>query len=98
MKKIINELWAHEDMKYNKLLIIVDEDVDANDVSKAAWKVFNNIDAKRDFVICDDNRLGIDATRKLPSEGHTREWPKDIEMSEEMKEQVDKRWQEYGIK
>ena len=61
-KKIINELWAHEDMKYNKLLIIVDEDVDANDVSKAAWKVFNNIDAKRDLVVSEvnleDNNFG----------------------------------------
>ena len=104
-KKIINELWAHEDMKYNKLLIIVDEDVDANDVSKAAWKVFNNIDAKRDLVISEVNlednnfghRIGIDATKKWYDEGHTREWPDDIVMCDEIKEKVTKRWREYGI-
>ena len=104
-KKIINELWAHEDMKYNKLLIIVDEDVDANDVSKAAWKVFNNIDAKRDLVVSEVNlednnfghRIGIDATKKWYDEGHTREWPDDIVMCDEIKEKVTKRWREYGI-
>ncbi|WP_343009540.1 menaquinone biosynthesis decarboxylase [Clostridium celatum] len=104
-KKIINELWAHEDMKYNKLLIIVDEDVDANDVSKAAWKVFNNIDAKRDLVISEVNlednnfghRIGIDATKKWYDEGHKREWPDDIVMCDEIKEKVTKRWREYGI-
>ena len=104
-KKIINELWAHEDMKYNKLLIIVDEDVDANDVSKAAWKVFNNIDAKRDLVVSEVNlednnfghRIGIDATKKWYDEGHKREWPDDIVMCDEIKEKVTKRWREYGI-
>jgi len=44
------------------------------------------------------HRLGIDATKKWPSEGHTREWPDDIEMSEEIKDLVDKRWKEYGIR
>lgn len=104
-KKIISELWAHEDMKYNKLLIIVDEDVDAKDISKVAWKVFNNIDAKRDMIIsevnlegeCFGHRMGIDATKKWHSEGHNREWPDDIVMCSEIKEKVTKRWREYGF-
>ncbi|MBB6624701.1 menaquinone biosynthesis decarboxylase [Clostridium gasigenes] len=112
-RKIMNALWGMGQMMYTKMIIIVDEDIDPQDVSTVAWKVFNNIDAKRDVVISEGpldaldhaaatafygSRMGIDATKKLPSEGHTREWPKDIEMSDEIKEQVDKRWSEYGIK
>jgi 4-hydroxy-3-polyprenylbenzoate decarboxylase len=41
-------------------------------------------------------KLGIDATAKLPAEG-AREWPPEIEMSDEVRELVDRRWQEYGI-
>ncbi|WP_394855018.1 hypothetical protein [Clostridium lamae] len=97
-KETMKSVWEMEQSIYNKMVIIVDKEVDPKNLSIVAWKVFNNIDAKRDFVICDDGRLGIDATRKLASEGHTREWPKDIEMSDEMKEYVDRRWSEYGIK
>ena len=105
-KKLIKELWNHEDMKYNKFLIVVDKEVNANDISTVAWKVFNNIDAKRDLLIeeanfdnenCFGHRLGIDATKKLKEEGHTREWPDDIVMSEEIKKKVTKRWSEYGF-
>lgn len=97
-REIMKSVWEMEESIYTKIVIVVDKEVNPKNLSIVAWKVFNNIDAKRDFLIYDDNRLGIDATRKLPSEGHSREWPKDIEMSEEMKEHVDRRWQEYGIK
>ena len=40
--------------------------------------------------------MGIDATHKGPAEG-TRPWPEEIEMSAEIKAQVARRWQEYGI-
>jgi len=41
--------------------------------------------------------MGIDATKKWPEEGFQREWPEEIQMSEEMIEFVDKRWENYGI-
>jgi 4-hydroxy-3-polyprenylbenzoate decarboxylase len=41
-------------------------------------------------------KMGIDATHKGPEEG-TREWPEEIEMSEEIRSLVDRRWAEYGI-
>jgi len=74
--------------------------------------VFNNIDAKRDLVLSDGpldaldhsspiprfgTRLGVDATRKGPDEGHTREWPEPLEMEASIKKLVDKRWADYGI-
>ena len=103
VRQLMDELWSLDGMKYNKFLIIVDEEVDAKDTSKVAWKVFNNIDAMRDLVIREvpsenfGHRLGIDATKKLAMDGHPREWPDDIVMSEEIKEKVTRRWSEYGI-
>lgn len=111
-KKVMHALWGMGQMMYTKLIIVVDEHIKPNDLSTVAWKVFNNIDAARDVVIVDGpldaldhasnlphygHKMGIDATKKWPSEGHTREWPKDIEMTKEIKELVDRRWKEYGI-
>ena len=111
-KKIMNSLWGMGQMMYTKMIIVVDENVSPQDLSTVAWKVFNNIDAKRDVVISEGpldaldhasdlphygHRMGIDATEKWPSEGHTREWPDDIEMTDDIKELVSRRWAEYGI-
>jgi len=79
-----------------KFVIVVDDVNNSNDISTIMWKLFNNIDAKRDIIIIDD-KIGIDATKKLKSEGLTRDWPNDIEMSEEIKQYVNRRWKEYGI-
>lgn len=112
-QKIMNALWGMGQMMYTKMIIVVDENINPHDISTVAWKVFNNIDPQRDLVISEGpldaldhasntpyygSRLGIDATKKWPSEGHTRLWPDDIEMSKDIKETVDKRWAEYGIK
>lgn len=111
-KKLMNSLWGIRQMMHTKMIIVVDERINPKDFSTVAWKVFNNIDAKRDVVISEGpldaldhasniprygHRLGIDATKKWPSEGHTRGWTNDIEMTKEIKDLVNKRWGEYGI-
>jgi 4-hydroxy-3-polyprenylbenzoate decarboxylase len=111
-RKVMNFLWGMGQMMYTKLIVVVDEEVDLKNLSMVAWKVFNNIDAGRDLVISQGpldaldhsspvprygNRLGVDATRKLAEEGHTREWPKDLVMDEEVRRRVDARWGSYGI-
>jgi len=111
-KKVMHSLWGLGQMMYTKLIIVVDHHVDVHDMSTVLWKVFNNIDARRDVVIVEGPldaldhasptplygaKMGIDATKKWPSEGHPREWPDDIEMTPEVKELVDRRWKEYGF-
>ncbi|MFL0247967.1 menaquinone biosynthesis decarboxylase [Candidatus Clostridium stratigraminis] len=111
-KKIMNSVWGMGQMMYTKMIIVVDENIDPKDISTVAWKVFNNIDAKRDVVISEGPldaldhasdlphygyRMGIDATKKWPTEGHKRDWPDDIEMTDEIKELVSRRWIEYGL-
>jgi 4-hydroxy-3-polyprenylbenzoate decarboxylase len=111
-KKVMEAMWDMKQMKYTKMIIVVDETISPQDLSTVAWKVFNNIDAKRDLVIVEgpldalDNasnrplyghKLGIDATKKWPEEGHARQWPNDVEMTDDIKKLVNRRWEEYGF-
>lgn len=111
-KKVMHSIWGMGQMMYTKMIIVVDENIDPHDISTVAWKVFNNIDAKNDVVIVDGpldaldhasnlphygSKIGIDATKSWTTEGHTREWPSDIEMAEDIKDMVNRRWKEYGI-
>jgi 4-hydroxy-3-polyprenylbenzoate decarboxylase len=41
--------------------------------------------------------MGIDATRKWPEEGFTRNWPKLIEMDTATKARVDAMWSKLGL-
>ena len=112
-RKVMNALWGLGQMANAKMIIIVDKEVNVQNLSEVAWKVTNNIDARRDLVIVDGPldvldhssplpnygaKLGIDATKKLPGEGHNREWPDDIKMTAEVKEMVNRRWEEYGFR
>lgn len=111
-KKVMNALWGMGQMMFAKLIIVVDEHVDVQNPSQVAWRVFNNIDARRDVMIVDGPldaldhsspapyygaKMGIDATKKWPAEGHNREWPDDIVMSEEIISLVDRKWKSYGF-
>jgi 4-hydroxy-3-polyprenylbenzoate decarboxylase len=112
VKKVMYALWGLGQMMYTKMIIVVDESVDVHDLSTVMWKVFNNIDGKRDIVFCEGpldaldhasplplqgTRLGIDATKKTPLDGHTRPWPDDIEMDEKVVAHIDEIWDSLGI-
>jgi 4-hydroxy-3-polyprenylbenzoate decarboxylase len=43
------------------------------------------------------HKMGIDATAKLPEEGHPRPWPPPQIMSREIKDLVTSRWEQYGL-
>jgi len=111
-KKIIHGLWGMGQMSFSKLIIVVDDDVDVQDLSTTAWKVLNNVDWRRDIIISEGpvdeldhassmprfgGKMGIDATRKMREEGMMRDWPEEINQAEEIKQLVTKRWHEYGF-
>jgi 4-hydroxy-3-polyprenylbenzoate decarboxylase len=111
-RKIMHSLWGLGQLMYTKMIIVVDETIPPQDISQVMWKVFNNIDAGRDLELSPGPldaldhasalphygmRLGIDATKKGPEEGHTRPWPEDILMSPEIRALVDKKWGAYGL-
>lgn len=111
-KKVMHALWGLGQMMFTKLIIVVDQEVNVQDMSEVWWRVFNNIDARRDVVIVDGPvdaldhaaplpglgaKMGIDATRKWPEEGYTRDWPPDITMSSEVEALVNRKWSTYGL-
>ncbi len=110
--KVINAVWGMGQMMFTKIVIIVDAEVDVQNLSEVAWRVFNNVDPERDIIftkgpldILDHasntpkygSKIGIDATKKWPEEGYLREWPQDITMDKEVKKLVDKKWNKFGL-
>lgn len=111
-KKVMHCIWGLGQMMFTKIIVVVDRDVNVQDVEEVLWRVGNNVDPRRDITIVDGpldvldhasplpragSKIGIDATKKGPDEGHMREWPDEIEMSAEIKNLVDRRWREYGF-
>lgn len=111
-RKVMHSLWGMGQMMFAKFIVVVDDNVNVQNVSEVMWKVFNNVDPRRDTTITDGplevldhsaplavfgSKMGIDATRKWKEEGHPREWPEDIEMSPEVVALVNKKWGEYGV-
>ena len=111
-KKVMHAIWGMGQMMFTKMIIVVDEHVDVQKEKEVWWRVFNNIDAKHDIVMVEGpldaldhsspmakwgTKIGIDATKTWPEEGHTREWPDEINMSDDIKKLVDAKWQELSL-
>ncbi|HEY6960730.1 MAG TPA: menaquinone biosynthesis decarboxylase [Gaiellaceae bacterium] len=110
-RKVMNAIWGLGMLSLTKGVVVVDAHVNVHDYAEVMFYVGANVDPKRDVVIGEGpldhldhaptlqffgGKIGIDATAKGPLEG-AREWPPEIEMSAEVKELVDRRWDEYGI-
>ena len=111
-RKIMNAVWGMGQMMFTKFVVVVDEHVDVHDYSEVTWRVFNNVDPERDTVIVrgpldvlDHSspfarygaKMGIDATRTWPDEGHGREWPDELAMDPAVVRRVDERWKDFGL-
>src|SRR5664279_1285550 len=110
-RKVMHAIWGLGMLSLTKGIVVVDEHVDVHDYGQVMFYVGANVDPKRDVVITEGpldhldhaptlqfigGKLGIDATAKGPLEG-TREWPAEIEMSDAVRDLVDRRWGEYGL-
>ncbi len=108
----MHALWGQGLMSLAKVLVILDKEVNVQDPDEAWWVALNHIDPERDVMftrgpvdVLDHasqhftygSKMGIDATRKWPEEGFTREWPDVIEMDGETKARVDGMWERLGI-
>jgi 4-hydroxy-3-polyprenylbenzoate decarboxylase len=110
-QKVMHALWGLGMLSLTKAVVVVDEWVDVHDYEQVFFRVGANVDPARDVLLSEGpldhldhaptrqfygGKIGIDATHKGPAEG-TREWPPEIEMTDEVKALVDRRWAEYGI-
>jgi 4-hydroxy-3-polyprenylbenzoate decarboxylase len=110
-QKVMHAIWGLGMLSLTKAVVVVDEHVDVHDYGEVMFRVGANVDPARDVLLTEGpldhldhaptrqfygGKIGIDATHKGPAEG-TREWPPEIEMTDEVKSLVDRRWEEYGI-
>ncbi|MCX6375443.1 MAG: menaquinone biosynthesis decarboxylase [Armatimonadetes bacterium] len=111
-RKVMHALWGLGQMMFAKIIVVVDEHVNVQDMHEVLWRLGNNIDPQRDVEfalgptdILDHasrlpgygSKMGIDATKKLPGEGFEREWPDEIRMSPEVAKKIDDLWAELGL-
>ena len=111
--KVMNGLWGQGLMSLAKVIVVVDKGVNVQDPDEAWWVALNNIDPERDVrftmgpmdVLDHSSRgftygskMGIDATKKWPEEGFTREWPGRIVMDEATRAKVSEKWAKLGIR
>ncbi len=111
-RKVMNAIWGTGQAMFSKCIVVVDHDVDVQNCSETAWRALNNIDPERDIQFTMGpidsldhasrlpnygSKMGIDATRKWPTEGFSRPWPDLIEMDEAVKQRVNSIWENLGI-
>jgi 4-hydroxy-3-polyprenylbenzoate decarboxylase len=103
--KIMHGLWGMGQMMFSKYIVVVDADVDVHNTSQVLFQLGANTDPQRDSIftkgpadvldhatseIAIGNKMGIDATKKLPGEGCQRPWPPLIRMDAAVKAKMEK--------
>jgi 4-hydroxy-3-polyprenylbenzoate decarboxylase len=111
-RKVMNGIWAMGQAMFTKCIVIVDEDCDVQNIREVVLRVANHIDPERDIQFTlgpvdsldhasrlanFGSKMGIDATRKWPTEGFNRPWPDEITMDEATRRRVDAIWKQLGI-
>ncbi|CAN5925646.1 hypothetical protein BH11MYX4_BH11MYX4_22070 [soil metagenome] len=110
--RIAHGLWGSGQMSFSKVICVLDDDVDVQNVAEVAWRLLANLDPKRDVAMVEGpvdqldhgssralygGKMCIDGTRKWAEEGYQREWPAVARQSEDVKRHVDGIWAELGI-
>jgi 4-hydroxy-3-polyprenylbenzoate decarboxylase len=112
-RRIMMGVWSYlRQFLYTKLVIVVDDDIDARDWKDVMWAVSTRMDPSRDVMIVENTaidsldfaspepglggKMGLDATTKVPPET-SRDWGTKIRMSDEMIETVTRKWADYGL-
>jgi 4-hydroxy-3-polyprenylbenzoate decarboxylase len=110
--RVAHGLWGSGQMSFSKVICVVDDDVDVQNLAEVAWRVLANLDPKRDLAFVEGpidqldhgasqalfgGKVCIDGTRKWPEEGYRREWPSVCRMSDEVSARVEATCEELGL-
>ncbi|WP_322767478.1 menaquinone biosynthesis decarboxylase [Frankia sp. Cr1] len=113
-QKVMHAIWGAGLLSLSKLVVVVDADCDVHDYSEVAWRAFGNVDYAHDLLTTIGpvdhldhasyeqffgGKIGVDATRKLATEGYRREggWPAEAVMDQATRDLVTRRWKKYGL-
>jgi 4-hydroxy-3-polyprenylbenzoate decarboxylase len=112
-RRVMFGVWSYlRQFMYTKIIIIVDEDIDARSWADVIWAVSTRVDPARDSVLVEStpidyldfaspkaglgSKLGIDATSKWPAEVDRR-WGTPITMSDDVVARIDQLWTKLGF-
>jgi len=112
-KRVMMGVWSYlKQFMYTKFVIVVDHDIDARKWDDVIWAISTNVDAARDVTLVENtpidyldfaspveglgSKMGIDATTKIPPET-TRDWGRKIRMTDDIIDEVTRKWREYGL-
>ncbi len=112
-KRVMMGVWSFlRQFMYTKFVIVCDDDINARDWEDVIWAMTTRMDPSRDTVLIENtpidyldfaspvsglgSKMGLDATNKWPGETN-REWGEPIEMTQEIKNQVDELWDDLDI-
>jgi 4-hydroxy-3-polyprenylbenzoate decarboxylase len=110
-RKIMSACWGLGQLMFSKCIVVVDKDVNVQDEAEVAWVAGTHVDPSRDVQMTmgpvddlDDaaimpafgGKMGIDATRKWPSEGVTREFPSRLATSAAARARAEELWQKLS--
>ncbi len=111
-RKVMHAIWGLGRLSHSKLIVVVDSNVDVHDEEQVWFHVGANMHPGRDVIFSEGpthmfdhaapirgmgHKMGLDATRKLSDEGHPRDWPDSLVVSDEIQQLVDRRWNDYGL-
>ena len=112
-KRVMLAVWSYlRQFMYTKWVIVVDDDIDARDWKDVIWAISTRMDPGRDITVIENTpidyldfaspedglgaKIGLDATNKWPPETK-RTWGTEIRMSDEVVEEVTRKWADYGL-
>ncbi|WP_394842533.1 menaquinone biosynthesis decarboxylase [Pendulispora brunnea] len=110
--RVAHGLWGAGQMMFSKVICVVDDDVNVQNLEEVAWRLLANLDPKRDMSFVEGpidqldhganqalygGKVVIDGTRKWAEEGYAREWPEVLRMSDAVVQRVDALWPSLGI-
>jgi 4-hydroxy-3-polyprenylbenzoate decarboxylase len=111
-RKVMHALWGMGQAMFSKVIVVFDEGVNLRDYEEVVWRALNNIDPRRDAEFVTGpvdaldhaselphlgSKVGIDATKKWTSEGFSRPWPDEIQMTDEVRQRIDQLWNSLGL-
>jgi len=111
-RKVMNAIWSLGQAMFTKCVLVVDDDVDIHNPREVVWKALCALDPERDIQFTlgpvdtldhaarrrdFGSKIGIDATRKWPTEGFERPWPEEIRMDAQTKRRVAEKWNQLDL-
>lgn len=108
VRELHQQLCGQAEIEGIKLILYVEDTVDAADLPIALWRFCNNLDPKRDAELVQRPSknaagkvwacLGLDGTIKTKElDNFQRDWPNIIVMDEKTIRAVDEKWERLGL-